>query len=357
MMSAEHVSADGARIPFAGGEPARQSDRDAFRDRELLDEYSRTITGVAAQVSPSVVRIDVEVPTPRPPREPRGPARPDRPDRATGSGSGFVVTPDGFVLTNSHVVSGATRISASLLDGRRVPAYLVGDDPDSDLAVVRIEADDLAPVSFGDSARLEVGQIAIAIGNPYGFDCTVTAGVVSALGRSLRTKNGRLIDDVVQTDAALNPGNSGGPLCDARGRVIGVNTAVIMPAQGICFAIAANSATFVMGKLIHEGRIRRSYLGLAGQNVPLHRRIVRHHELPVESGVFVVSVESGGPAARGGVRDGDIVVAFDDHPIAGMDDLHRLLTEEQAGKPAHLIVIRGVEKRTLDVEPALRRPS
>jgi S1-C subfamily serine protease len=267
------------------------------------------------------------------------------------------VTPDGYVLTNSHVVSGASRIHASFLDGRRVPAYLVGDDPDTDLAVVRVSADDLSPVSFGDSARLDVGQIAIAIGNPYGFDCTVTAGVVSALGRSLRTKNGRLIDDVVQTDAALNPGNSGGPLCDARGQVIGVNTAVIMPAQGICFAIAANTATFVMGKLIHEGRIRRSYLGLAGQNVPLHRRLVRHHELPVESGVFVVSVEAGGPAARGGVRDGDLIVAFGARPVAGMDDLHRLLTEEQAGKPARLTVIRGVEKRTVDVEPALRRPS
>jgi S1-C subfamily serine protease len=333
---------------------------DRRSDQELLDEYSRTITAVAAEVSPSVVRIDVEVPAPRPARGPRSqarPSRPDRPDHAAGSGSGFVVTPDGFVLTNSHVVSGATRITASLLDGRRVPAALVGDDPDTDLAVVRLTATDLEPVSFADSARLDVGQIAIAIGNPYGFDCTVTAGVVSALGRSLRTKNGRLIDDVVQTDAALNPGNSGGPLCDARGRVIGVNTAVIMPAQGICFAIAANTATFVMGKLIHEGRIRRSYLGLAGQNVPLHRRVVRHHELPVESGVFVVSVEAGGPAARGGLRDGDLIVAFGDHPVAGMDDLHRLLTEEQAGKPVHLTVIRGVEKRTLDVEPALRRPA
>jgi S1-C subfamily serine protease len=200
-----------------------------------------------------------------------------------------------------------------------------------------------------------VGQIAIAVGNPYGFDCTVTAGVVSALGRSLRTKTGRLIDDVVQTDAALNPGNSGGPLCDSQGRVIGVNTAVIMPAQGICFAIAANTAAFVMGKLIHEGRIRRSYLGVAGQNVPLHRRVVRHHELAVESGVFVVSVEAGGPAARAGVHDGDLIVAFGDKPVAGMDDLHRLLTEEQAGHPAPLTVLRGVEKRTLSVEPALRR--
>jgi S1-C subfamily serine protease len=267
-----------------------------------------------------------------------------------------VVTPDGFVLTNSHVVSGAQRITVSLLDGRRVPAHLVGDDPDSDLAVVRVHAaEDLTAIGFADSAGLKVGQIAIAVGNPYGFDCTVTAGVVSALGRSLRTKTGRLIDDVVQTDAALNPGNSGGPLCDAHGRVIGVNTAVILPAQGICFAIAANTATFVMGKLIHEGRIRRSYLGLAGQNVPLHRRVVRYHELGVESGVFVVSVEPGSPAARAGVRDGDLVVGYGEKAIASIDDLHRLLTEEQAGAAANLTVIRGVEKLSLPIQPALRR--
>src|SRR5215468_605632 len=306
------------------------------RDRELLDDYSRTVTAVAESVSPSVVRIDVEGPPAT-----RGERRRGRPDQAAGSGSGFVVTPDGFVLTNSHVVSGAQRITVSLLDGRRIPAHLVGDDPDSDLAVVRVHAGDLTAMSFAESSSLRVGQIAIAIGNPYGFDCTVTAGVVSALGRSLRTKNGRLIDDVVQTDAALNPGNSGGPLCDARGRVIGVNTAVIMPAQGICFAIAANTATFVMGKLIHEGRIRRSYLGLAGQNVPLHRRIVRHHELTVESAVFVTSVEEGSPAARAGVRDGDLIVAYGDKAIAGIDDLHRLLTEEQAGVESTLTIIRG----------------
>jgi S1-C subfamily serine protease len=328
--------------------------REQASDRELIDGYSKTVTGVAGMVSPSVVRIDVEVPSERAARGPRRPA-PSPPDGPTGSGSGFVVTPDGYVLTNSHVVSGAKRITASLLDGRRVPAHLVGDDPDTDLAVVRLFAPELEAVQFADSSALEVGQIAIAIGNPYGFDCTVTAGVVSALGRSLRTKNGRLIDDVVQTDAALNPGNSGGPLCDSRGRVIGVNTAVILPAQGICFAIAANTAAFVMGKLIHEGRIRRSYLGLAGQNVPLHRRVVRYHELPVESGVFVVSVEPNGPAARAGVRDGDLVVAFGDKPVAGMDDLHRMLTEEQAGHPAPLTVVRGSEKRTLSVEPALRR--
>jgi len=331
-----------ARIP--------ESDRDRERDRALLDDYSRTVTAVAEQVSPAVVRIDVQ----GPPQPGQGRRR-GRPDEAAGSGSGFVVTPDGFVLTNSHVVSGAKRISVSLLDGSRLPAHLVGDDPDSDLAVVRIDGTGLAAIEIGDSSALRVGQIAIAVGNPYGFDCTVTAGVVSALGRSLRTKTGRLIDDVVQTDAALNPGNSGGPLCDARGRVIGVNTAVILPAQGICFAIAANTATFVMGKLIHEGRIRRSYLGLAGQNVPLHRRVVRYHDLGVESGVFVVSVEPASPAARAGVRDGDLVVGYGEKAVASIDDLHRLLTEEQAGAHANLTIIRGSEKLSLPVEPALRK--
>jgi S1-C subfamily serine protease len=339
---------------LSGDVPRNDRALDRPRDTELLDQYSRTITAVASGVSPSVVRIEVEGPPRQGPA--RGRPRPGpRPDQPTGTGSGFVVTPDGFVLTNSHVVSGAKKINVSLLDGRRAPAQLVGDDPDTDLAVVWIGADGLVPVAFGDSARLEVGQIAIAIGNPYGFDCTVTAGVVSALGRSLRTNNGRLIDDVVQTDAALNPGNSGGPLCDSRGRVIGVNTAVIMPAQGICFAIAANTAAFVMGKLIHEGRVRRSYLGIAGQNVPLHRRVVRFHDLSVESGVFVVSVEEGGPSARAGIHDGDLIVALGGEAIAGMDDLHRLLTEDKAGHPVELTVLRGAEKRTVTVEPALRR--
>ena len=264
-------------------------------------------------------------------------------------------TPDGFVLTNSHVVSGAKRINVTLLDGRKLPGHLVGDDPDTDLAVIRLHAPDLTPVAFGDSSALRVGQIAVAIGNPFGFDCTVTAGVVSALGRSLRTQSGRLIDDVIQTDAALNPGNSGGPLVDAQGRVIGVNTAMILPAQGICFAIAVNTASFVVGKLIREGRIRRSYLGVAGQNVPLHRRVVRFHDLPLESAVFVVSVEPGSPGARAGLRDGDLIVGFDGKPVAGIDDLHRLLTEEQAEKEATLIVVRGSERVALPVRPSLRK--
>jgi S1-C subfamily serine protease len=319
-------------------------------DQELLDAYSRTVTSVAEQVSASVVKIEV-VGAPPPERRGRGP----RPEPGMGSGSGFIVTPDGYVLTNSHVVSGAKRITVVLLDGERASASLVGDDPETDLAVVRIDAPHLTPLTFADSAALRVGQVAIAVGNPYGFDCTVTAGVVSALGRSLRTQSGHLVDDVIQTDAALNPGNSGGPLVDARGQVIGVNTAVIMPAQGICFAIAANTASFVMGRLIHEGRIRRSYLGVAGQNVPLHRRVVRYHDLPHETGVFVASTEPDSPAANAGLKAGDLIVGYGDRPIAGIDDLHRLLTEEQAGIASPLTVIRDLKKVTLTVEPRLRR--
>jgi S1-C subfamily serine protease len=325
-----------------------------LNDQELLDAYSRTVTSVAEQVSPSVVKIEVQGPPP-PPSERRGRRPQGAPEPGMGSGSGFVVTPDGYVLTNSHVVSGARRITVALLDGERAAASLVGDDPDTDLAVIRIDAPHLTPLRFADSASLRVGQIAVAVGNPYGFDCTVTAGVVSALGRSLRTKSGHLVDDVIQTDAALNPGNSGGPLVDAQGQVIGVNTAMIMPAQGICFAIAANTASFVMSKLIHEGRIRRAYLGVAGQNVPLHRRVVRFHDLPHETGVFVVSTEPDSPAAQAGLLDGDLIVAYGDRPIAGIDDLHRLLTEEQAGVPSAVTVIRDLKKVTLSVQPRLRR--
>ncbi|MEA2695774.1 MAG: hypothetical protein QOI66_45 [Myxococcales bacterium] len=315
-----------------------------------MDSYSQTVVSVAEQVSPSVVRVDVEGPP-----EPAGRRRTPRPEGPSGSGSGFVFTPDGFVMTNSHVVNKARKIEVSLPDGRRFPAHLVGEDPDTDVAVLRVYAPDLAAVSFGDSSRLRVGQLAIAIGNPYGFDVTVTAGVVSALGRSLRTKTGRLVDDVVQTDAALNPGNSGGPLVDGRGRVIGINTAMIMPAQGICFAIAINTASFVMGRLIRDGHIRRAYIGVAGQNVPLHRRVMRYHELATESGVFVVSVEPNGPAAEAGVREGDLIVKFGETPIAGVDDLHKLLTEERAGAATELTVIRDMRnKQLLNVTPTFR---
>ena len=302
----------------------------------LLDAYSEAVIAAAERVSPSVVKIDVQQ---------RG--------RRGGSGSGFVFTPDGFILTNSHVVHGASAIHVVLPDGDRYQADKVGDDPDTDLAVVRISAKNLTPVTLGDSQSIRVGQLVIAIGNPYGFQATVTSGVVSALGRSLRSQTGRLIDNVIQTDAALNPGNSGGPLVASNGEVIGVNTAIILPAQGICFATAINTAKFVAARLIKDGKIRRGYIGVAGQNAPLHRVLVRTYQLPNETGIFVVSVEQDSPAQRAGVRDGDIIVGFDDRPVGDIDALHRLLTDYQPGVRAKLTLLRGTEKLVLYIDPTL----
>jgi S1-C subfamily serine protease len=268
-----------------------------------------------------------------------------------GAGSGFVFTPDGFILTNSHVVHDDSNFQVAFPDGKLFVADKVGDDPETDLAVLRISASHLVPVSFGDSQTLKVGQVVIAIGNPYGFQCTVTSGVVSAIGRSLRSSSGHLIDNVIQTDAALNPGNSGGPLVTSRGDVVGVNTAVILPAQGICFAIAINTANYLAGRLIKDGTIRRGFIGVAGQNVPLHRRIVRAHALPAETGIFVVSVEPDSPAAHAGLRDGDIVVAFDEHSVPTIDALHRILTESRVGVKAELTILRGTELLKLPVTP------
>src|SRR5215510_9143189 len=314
-------------------EPAALSDEVAVD--ESLDAYSRAVIEAAEKVSPSVVNIEVS----------------DGARRGGGSGSGFVFTPDGFLLTNNHVVHGASKIEVTLLDGRRGEAQLIGDDPETDLAVIRINAPNLIPVAFGDSNKIRVGQLAIAIGNPYGFQYSVTAGVVSALGRSLRSRSGRLIDNVIQTDAALNPGNSGGPLINSRGEVIGVNTAVILPAQGICFATAINTAKFVAGQLIKEGRVRRSYIGLAGHVVPLHRRLVRYHNLTIETGVLVISTEPGGPASKAGLQEGDVIVGYDDRPIAGIDDLHRLLTDQKVGVRSSLTVIRRNERLSLNITP------
>lgn len=314
-------------------------------DGELLDAYSRAVTSAAARVSPSVVNIEVR--QARRAVEPSGdPGRDTR-----GSGSGIILTPDGFVLTNSHVVHGTSRQDVMLTDGRRFRAELIGDDPDTDLAVLRIPGSSLAPVSIGDSQSLQVGQLVIAVGNPYGFQCTVTAGVISAVGRSLRSSSGRLIDNVIQTDAALNPGNSGGPLVTSGGKVIGVNTAVILPAQGICFAIAINTAKFVASRLIRDGRIRRGYLGVAGQTVSLPRRVSRFHKIVAESGILVVSVEERGAARRAGLQEGDIILAFDGQQTAGIDDLHRLLTETRVGVGAPLTILRGVKKVDLQIVP------
>src|SRR5438093_8060305 len=306
----------------------------------LLDEYSRTVVSAAERVAPAVVNIEIQQRSKNRPRD------------IAGSGSGFIITPDGFILTNSHVVHAATRIVVNLSDGRDCPAQLIGDDPETDLAVIRIAAPQLVHVRLANSESLRVGQVAIAIGNPLGFQASVTAGVISALGRSMYSQSGRLIDNIIQTDAALNPGNSGGPLVDSAGEVIGVNTAMIRPAQGICFAIASNTARLVAGWLIRDGRIRRSYIGVAGQNVPLHRRIVRFYNFALETGVLVVSVEKDSPAQRAGLREGDIIVAFNAEPIGTIHDLHKMLVGEQIGVPAKLVVIRYPEKLELSVLPA-----
>ena len=309
-------------------------------DYSLLDEYSRAVVSAVERVAPAVANIEIQQQSKNRPRD------------IGGSGSGFVIAPDGFILTNSHVVHSATRIVVNLSDGRDYPAQLVGDDPETDLAVIRIDAPHLVHVRLADSESLRVGQVAIAIGNPLGFQASVTAGVISALGRSMYSQSGRLIDNIIQTDAALNPGNSGGPLVNSAGEVIGVNTAMIRPAQGICFAIASNTAKLVAGWLIRDGRIRRSYIGVAGQNVPLHRRVIRFYNLPLETGVLVVSVEKDSPARSAGLRDGDIIVGFNDRPIGTIHDLHKMLVNEQIGVPAKLVVIRHTEKLELSVLPA-----
>jgi S1-C subfamily serine protease len=322
-------------------------------DAALLDSYSRAVTTAVEKVSPSVVNIEVHHAVQPTRGRGRSSERPGEPSERRGGGSGFVFTPDGLILTNSHVVHDATRIEVTLADGRRAPAHTIGDDPATDLAVIRIDAPGLQSVALGDSQQLRPGQMAIAIGNPYGFQSTVTAGVVSALGRSLRSYSGRLIEDVIQTDAALNPGNSGGPLVDSRGQVIGVNTATILPAQGICFAIGINTAKFVASRLLRDGRIRRSYIGISAQTVPIHRRVVRFYSLIRETGVVVVGIEAGerNPARIAGLREGDVIVALDDKPVAGVDDLHRLLTDAQVGARCVLTVIRHTERLTLPIFP------
>src|SRR5713101_9668427 len=314
-------------------------------DSVLLDAYSRTVVSAVARVAPAVVNIDVKQRV-----SARGGER-----ELSGNGSGFVITPDGFILTNSHVVHDARAITVNLPDGREYPAQVTGDDPDTDLALIRIDAPQLTHVRLADSENLRVGELVIAIGNPLGFQASVTAGVISALGRSMHTQSGRLIDNIIQTDAALNPGNSGGPLVNSAGEVVGVNTAMIRPAQGICFAIGSNTAKFVAGWLIRDGKIRRSYIGVAGQNVPLHRRIVRFYNLPRETGVLVVSVEKESPAQRAGLREGDIIIAFNQTPMGSIHELHKMLMGEQIGVEAKVLIIRHTEKLLLSILPAESR--
>jgi S1-C subfamily serine protease len=300
-------------------------------DSELLDVYSQTITGVAERAGQAVVNIRVR----------RG---------QESGGSGFVVAPDGYIVTNSHVVHGAERIDVTLADARVFPAQLIGDDPESDLAVIRIGAPHLPFIRFGDSRKLRVGQIAIAIGSPFGFQQTVTAGVVSALGRSMRSQSGRLIDNIIQTDAALNPGNSGGPLVNSRGEVIGVNTAIIQSAQGICFAIASNTAELVAAWLIKDGMIRRSWIGVMGQTAPIHTRIARYHRLQTH-GILILGVEPGGPAAEARLREGDVLVSFRGEPVSSIDELQRRLVAGEIGVESTITVLRRTELLELKIRP------
>jgi S1-C subfamily serine protease len=304
---------------------------------DALDAYSRAVVSAVARAAPSVVHVAVGFP--------------GRRRRGEAGGSGFVLTPDGFVVTNSHVVHGASERRVTLADGGCWPARLVADDPDSDLALLRIEAPELAPIARGDSRALRVGQLVIALGSPYGFHATVTAGIVSALGRSLRKGSGRLIDNVIQTDAALNPGNSGGPLVDHTGAAIGVNTAAILPGQGVCFAIPLATAERVAAALIHDGRVRRARIGIAAETVPVPRALARHHKLAQDTGVKVLSVEKGSPADCAELLRGDVIFALDGSPVADIDDLQRLLGEPAIGRELRLSVLRLTDKRELAVVP------
>lgn len=309
-------------------------------DEELLDAYSHAVIGVVDKVGPAVVSIRVKKAAASP-RQPGG----------EGAGSGVIIAPDGFVLTNNHVVEGVTGAEVSLTDGSILPAQIVGTDPATDLAVLRVGANGLPSAALGDSSGLRVGQLAIAIGNPFGFQSTVSTGVVSALGRSLRSQAGWLIDNVIQTDVPLNPGNSGGPLVDSRGRVMGINTAMIFMAQGISFAVPVNTAKWVVGELVTRGKVRRAHLGIAGQVRPLHRRVQRYFELKITSGVEVMSVEENGPAARSGLLVGDVIIGLDGQEVATVDDIHRLLTRQPENRQFTLTILRGTERRDVQVSP------
>lgn len=309
-------------------------------ENDLFDAYSRAVIGAAERVSPAVVHIQ---------------ARRSADAEQGGTGSGFIVSADGLVVTNSHVVHDAGDLRVTLHEGDKYQAQLVGDDPDSDLAVLRLRSSELPTVEFADPVTLRVGQLAVAIGNPLGFQTSVTAGVVSALGRSLRAGSGRLMDDVIQTDAALNPGNSGGPLVSSRGQVIGVNTAMILPAQGICFAISSGTAQHVVGQLIAFGRFRRSYLGLAGQNVSIPGWLAREHDLLQDGGILVMGVEPGGPATKAGLREGDVILSMDDRGVNSLDELHKLLTFERAGRRAELAILRDERRMVLSIIPQEKR--
>ncbi len=313
-------------------------------DRRLLDAYSQTVTGVVDSVGSAVVHIHV--------RKKGSRRHPEQPE-GEGTGSGFIITPDGYIVTNSHVVENAGNIDVSLADGTTLTAEVSGEDPATDIALVRVSGAGLPMVRLGDSDKLRVGQIAIAVGNPFGFQSTVTAGVISALGRSLRSRNGRLIENVIQTDAALNPGNSGGPLLDSGAAVIGINTAIIQYAQGICFAIPVNTMRWVVTRLLREGRVVRGFLGISGQTVPLPVRVVRYLHIECDSGVQVVDVTADSPAHRAGLKEGDVIIALDGKPVASVDDIHRRLTGESIGRNMSLVLLRNWTSRLeISIMPA-----
>jgi S1-C subfamily serine protease len=318
--------------------PSGQQPPSPPHDEVLLDAYSQAVTSVVDRIGPAVVRVEPQIS-----------------GRTGGMGSGVFISPDGLLLTNSHVMQGSREAKLVGYDGRPIQARMIGDDPDTDLALLRANGDRLPFAALGDSKRLRRGQIAIAIGNPLGFESTVTAGVVSALGRSLRAKSGRLIDDVIQTDAALNPGNSGGPLVATSGEVIGINTAVIMGAQGICFAVASNTASFVVTELIRHGRVRRASIGVAGQTVPLPRRVAYAAGLPFNSGVVIAAVESGSPAAEAHLEPGDVILSLNGAPVGGVDDLVRLLNGDCIGQTMEVVVLRRGEMRPVAVTPVERK--
>jgi S1-C subfamily serine protease len=331
------------QLVSANGHETAKAQRDIQQSEDLLmDAYSHSVSTAAELLSRSVVNIEVK----------KLSGRSKQTDH--GAGSGFVFTPDGYIFTNSHVINGAESIKVTLPDGRPIQATLVGEDPHSDLAVIRVWAPDLVPVVLGDSRTLKPGHLVVAVGSPYGFQSTVTAGVVSALGRSMRAQTGRLIDNIIQTDAALNPGNSGGPLANSHGEVIGVNTAVILPAQGICFAVPINSAKTIAVSLMRDGFVRRAYLGIGVQNIELRRRLVRFHEIENDGAVLILSIEADGPADKAGLRQGDAIISINGHSVNSSDDLHRLLLEASQNSSCTITAVRHSEKINVDCIPLLK---
>lgn len=322
------------------------SNRDSASDRQLLDAYSHAVVSVVETVSPAVVNIDVK-------RWVTGYRRSFAPvtEKVQGNGSGFVFTDDGYILTNSHVVRGASQIQVTMSDGRNYDAENIGDDPDLDVAIIRIHAPNLTVARLGDSQAVRVGQLAIAIGHPYGFQTTVTTGVISAVGRSFRSSSGKLIDNIIQTDAALNPGNSGGPLVTSAGEVIGINTAIVLSAQGICFAVPINTAKNVIPALMRHGKVDRAYLGIGGQNIQISRRMMLFHELASDSGIFVMYVERNSPASRAGLEADDVIIGFNRQPLSNMDELQKLLTPAKIGMRSQLTILRNHRKLTIEIIP------